>query len=142
MTNEHDTINDQITDSIAQINAIIMDSEGSNVRAMTYQVMAHTIAMSMYNTVFQQQQMYVLQNATTTAAIKEALKSNPADAVKIAQAAIIDCDLTKTISQLKTLMDELNETYKDITSPGVKPAAKPKPSPKKAPATKAKPKQK
>ena len=119
-----------------------MDSEGSNVRAMTYQVMAHTIAMSMYNTVFQQQQMYVLQNATTTAAIKEALKSNPADAVKIAQAAIIDCDLTKTISQLKTLMDELNETYKDITSPGVKPAAKPKPSPKKAPATKAKPKQK
>jgi polysaccharide deacetylase 2 family uncharacterized protein YibQ len=127
-------LNDQISDSIAQINALLLDSEGSNVRAMTYQVMAHTIAMSMYNTVYQQQQMYVLQNATTTAAITEALKSNPAEAVKIAQAAIIGSDLTKTISQLKTLMDELNVTYSDIKSsvskPKVAPAAKPKPKQK------------
>jgi polysaccharide deacetylase 2 family uncharacterized protein YibQ len=127
-------LNDQISDSIAQINALLLDSEGSNVRAMTYQVMAHTIAMSMYNTVYQQQQMYVLQNATTTAAITEALKSNPAEAVKIAQAAIIGSDLTKTISQLKTLMDELNVTYSDIKSsvskPKAAPAAKPKPKQK------------
>ena len=119
-------INDQISDSVSQVQQLLLDGDGSNVRAMSYQVMAHTIALSMYNTVFQQQQMYVLQNATTTAAITEALKSNPAEAVKIAQSAILDSDLTRTISQLKTLMDELNETYKDIASATAKPAAPPK----------------
>lgn len=138
MADDQDTLNDQIRDSVSQINHLLKDSEGSNVRAMSYQVMAHTIALSMYNTVYQQQQMYVLQNATTTAAITEALKSNPAEAVKIAQAAIIGSDLTKTISQLKTLMDELNETYKDITASTAKPAAKAKT----AAAVKPKPKQK
>lgn len=118
---QQDAVNDQIRDSISQISEIMRDGEGSTVRAMSYQVMAHTIAMSMYNTVHQQQQLYILQNAATTAAIKEALKSNPAEAAKIAQQAIIDTDLTKTISQLKTMMDELNETYKDIKTGAAEP---------------------
>jgi Killing trait len=130
MPEEQNAVNDQIRDSISQISEIMRDGEGSTVRAMSYQVMAHTIAMSMYNTVHQQQQLYVLQNAATTAAIKEALKSNPAEAAKIAQQAIIDTDLTTTISQLKTMMDELNQTYKDIKTGSAKPASPPAAKPK------------
>lgn len=141
MAEEKDAINDQIRDSVSQISRLLLDSESSTVRAMSYQVMAHTIALSMYNIVHQQQQLYVLQNAATTAAIKEALKSNPADAVKIAQQAIVDCDMTRVIAQLKQMMDELNETYKDVKAEVVQAQAKPKPTakPKRAQKTQPKP---
>lgn len=128
MTDQSDQLNDQIRDAVEQMNALLLDDDGRNVRAMSYQVMAHTIALSLYNTVYQQQQMYILQNATTTAAVREALKSNPAEAVKLAQQAIVESDLTKTISQLKTLMDELNQTYQDLNAPKAKQKAKVKPS--------------
>lgn len=121
MADETDQLNDQIRDAVSQMNALLLDDGARNIRAMSYQVMAHSIALSLYNTVHQQQQIYMLQNATTTAAIKEALKSNPADAIKLAQQAVADSDLTNTIGRLKTLLDELNQTYRDLSQEPAKP---------------------
>jgi Killing trait len=116
MANETDSINDQIRDSVEQINQLLQSGDSSTVRAMTYQIMAHSIALSLYNTVHQQQQMYILQNAVTTAAVQDALKSNPAEAIKLSQQVIADSDLTTTISRLKQLMDELNDSYGDFAA--------------------------
>lgn len=114
MNEKFNSTNDQIRDSVAQINALIHDEDGRNIRAMSYQIMAHSLALSLYSAVHQQQQMYILQNATTTAAVKEALKSSPADAMELIQKTINGNDLSKTISDLVLLMDKLNETYSDI----------------------------
>jgi len=123
--NGGDHVNDQVRDAVEQINAMLEDG-GSNVRAMSYQVMAHTIGLSLYAAVHQQQQLFILKNAVTTAAVKKALANDPADAMKLIEEASASSDLAKTIEQLKTLMDDLNATYSDLAKLSPKPAAKSK----------------
>lgn len=109
-----DALNDQIRDSVAQINKLL-DDGGSNVRAMSYQLMVHTIGLSLYNAVHQQQQLYMLKNAVTTAAVRKALESDPSEAIKLIEQAAADGALTDTIAKLKAMMDDLNATYADVT---------------------------
>lgn len=108
------SINDQITDSIEQIQALLADDNGQNTRALSYQLMSHAASLAFYNTVHQQQQMYVLQNAITTAAAKAILEASPEDAIKYAKEGFASQDMTSTLTELKKFMDDLNETYKDL----------------------------
>ena len=108
------SINDQIKDSIEQIQALLADDDGQNTRALSYQLMSHAASLAFYNTVHQQQQMYVLQNAITTAAAKAILEASPEDALKYAKEGFASQDMTGTLTELKKFMDDLNETYKDL----------------------------
>lgn len=132
---DNTSVNDQITDSITQIQKMLADDNGENIRAFSYQLMAHSIALAMYNAVHQQQQRYILQNAITTAASKAILEASPEKALKLAEEGLGGDSFTQTLSELKAMMDSLNSTYKDIRSglkeninadkPAAKPASQP-----------------
>lgn len=109
---EETTLNDQIKDSIEQMQAMLADSSSAgNTRAFSYQLMAHSIGLAMYNTVQQQQQMYILQNAVTTAATKAILEASPQEALALAREGFGSQDILATLKELKQCMDDLHSTY-------------------------------
>jgi hypothetical protein len=134
---ENTSVNDQITDSITQIQKMLTDDNGENIQAFSYQLMAHAIGLAMYNAVHQQQQRYILQNAITSAASKAILEASPEKALKMAEESLGDNSFTQTLSELKAMMDSLNSTYRDVVA-GLKKNAtnttksSPKPAVKKA----------
>ncbi len=110
------SINDQISDSVEQIKKLLSDDNGDNVRAFSYQMMAHSIGLAMYNAVHQQQQRYIIQNAITTAATKAILEASPEQALKMAEEGLGEQHFTQTMHELKAMMDDLNSTYKELNS--------------------------
>lgn len=110
------SVNDQITDSITQIQKMLADDNGENIQALSYQLMAHSIGLAMYNTVYQQQQRYILQNAITTAATKAILEASHEKALKLAEEGLGANSFTQTLSELKAMMDSLNDTHKDVVT--------------------------
>lgn len=111
---ELNSLNNQILDSIDELQKIISGNKDENVIAIAYQVMAHSAGIAMINAVNQQQQMYILQNAVTTAAAKAALESNPEEAVKIINDSINNNSMLQTLTGLKNFIDDLNKTYDDL----------------------------
>lgn len=111
---EKTSINDQIADSVAELQKMLLDNKDGNMQALSYQIMAHSAGLAMLNAVFQQQQMYIIQNAVTTATAKAVLESKPEEAVKIVKEFMNENDLLKTFSGLKDFMDDLNNTYEDV----------------------------
>ncbi len=111
---EKTSINDQIADSVASLQKMLLENKEGNMQALSYQIMAHAAGLAMLNAVNQQQQMYILQNAVTTATAKAALESKPEEAVSILKDLMNENDLLQTFSGLKSFMDDLNKTYQDI----------------------------
>ena len=109
-----DKLNKQILDSIGAMQNIISESKDENIMAIAYQVMAHTAGLAMINAVNQQHQMYILQNAVTTAAANAALESNPEEAVKIINDSWKNNSMLETFNGLKNFIDDLTKTYKDL----------------------------
>ena len=108
------SLNDQIKDSIAAMQDAIKNNSDEDIALMTYLIMAQSAGLAMLNAVNQQQQMYILQNAVTTAAAKSALNSSPEDAIKIVNDAIKNSNVLETFSGLKSFMDDLTKTYNDL----------------------------
>lgn len=117
-------LNDQIKDAVEQINAILTSDGGAATRAISYQLMAHSVALAMYNTVQQQQQAYILQNAIVSAAAKAALESDPKEAIALAKEGLNTSQLSKNLAELKGFMDELNAAYGDLDLTAKKKAGK------------------
>lgn len=105
---EHSTVNSQIIDSIKEINKILSE-EGGDVKTIANQVLAQAISMAMLNIVNQQQQMYILQNAVTTAATKAMLDSSPEEAVKLMNSVMENNSGAKDLKDLKDLLAELHQ---------------------------------
>lgn len=103
------SINDQIKDSVSQIQKSIMGVFESQGQAAAYQMMAHAIGLAMLNAVSNQQHAYILKNAITTAAVKAVLKSNPEEAIKLADKMLAGQDIVSTFSGLKDMMDDILE---------------------------------
>ncbi|MBE1160726.1 RebB family R body protein [Dyella sp. 7MK23] len=74
-------------------------------RAMADQVMAHAIGLAMHNAVAQQQQLYMLRNAMTTAAVNAILEASPEDALRYASEALPGDDIAQTLERLRALME-------------------------------------
>lgn len=111
---EQTSLNNQIIDSIEFLKKVISGTEEENVMAIAYQIMAHAAGMAMLNAVNQQQQMYILQNAVTTATAKSALEKSPEEAIKIINASLNNSTMIETIKELKIFMDDLTKSYNDI----------------------------
>ena len=111
---EETTLNDQIADSISAMHDFFKNNAERDVGLIAYQIMAQSAGLAMLNAVNQQQQMYILQNAVTTAAAKAALESNPEEAVKIINDAMKQSDILETFNGLKNFMDDLTNTYNDV----------------------------
>jgi|GEM_PF-2520131 len=109
---EKTTVNDQVLDSVKELKAILGSSDYGD--AFSYQLMAHSVALAMQNTVHQQQQAYVLQNAATSAAVKAIMESDPKEAIELAKQGFSTTPLVDTLKELKGFMDELREAYGDV----------------------------
>ena len=101
------SINSQILDSIKTVNEIMADQDG-DIKRIANQVLTQAISMAMLNIVNQQQQMYILQNAVTTAATKTILDSNPEEAVKLMNSVLEANTGTQDLKDLKDLLSELH----------------------------------
>jgi hypothetical protein len=114
-------LNEQISDIIGKAQGASSDDSANDIRSISYQLMTHAAGLAMFNAVFQQQQMYILQNAVTTATAKAIFDSKPEDALKIFNDAYRNNDILNTLSGLKEFIDGLNETYKDLNKKTAKP---------------------
>lgn len=97
-------INSQITDAVAQVNAMVGASSEALARAMADQVMAHAVGLAMHNAVAQQQHQYMLRNAMTTAACRALLEASPEDALRYASEIPPGDDIAQTLERLRALM--------------------------------------
>ena len=105
---DQSTLNDQVTDSVAQIEKLIADNGGAQSKAIADQLTVHALSLAMQNAVAQQQHEYILKNAIVTAAAKAILKSNPEDALAFAEKALSGNDVVSTIAEIKDLMGEID----------------------------------
>lgn len=99
-------VNSQITDAVTQINASVGDTSEALARAMANQIMAHAVALAIQNAVAQQQHVYMLRNAVTTATVRAILDSNPEQALHFADEALKSEDLAQTIERLSALLKD------------------------------------
>ena len=99
-------VNSQITDAVTQVNASLGDSSEALARAMAHQIMAHAVAVAIQNAVAQQQHVYMLRNAATTAAVRAILDANPEQALHFAEEALKGDDLAQTIERLSALLKD------------------------------------
>jgi hypothetical protein len=74
-------------------------------------VLAHAVGLALYNAVAQQQQIYTLRNAVTTAAAKAILDSDPERALSFADEALTDRDVVATLSGLREVMQDLTGAF-------------------------------
>lgn len=119
-TSENNTfLNDQIADSVSALKNLLGEDAKGNISLIAYQIMVQAAGLAMLNAVNQQQQMYILQNAATTAAAKAVLNSKPEDADKVFNDAMksfasLNSNLIETFNGLKGFMDDLIHTYNDL----------------------------
>lgn len=104
---EPTTVNRQVVDSIKEINNLLREGE-FNLNGVSNQLVIQAAGMAMLNIVNQQQQLYSIQNAATTVAIKEMLTSSPQEAIQLMNETIKNMKLTESIKDLKELMDGNN----------------------------------
>lgn len=107
-------LNEQILDSISSMKNLIGENAGENISLISYQIMAQAAGLAMLNAVNQQQQIYILQNAATTATVKSVLESKPEEAIKIINEVVKNNNVLETFNGLKKFMDDLTESYNDI----------------------------
>jgi len=101
------SVNNQVIQTIKQINGLLKEGE-YNLNGVAKQLVIQAAGMAMLNVVNQQQQLYTIQNAATTVAVKEMLNSSPQEAVQIMNETIKNTKLTESIKELKELMENVS----------------------------------
>jgi predicted ATPase len=120
-----DALNDQVRDSVLQLEALLGRQAGPFAQAAAYQTITHAIALGMQNAVAQQQHGHMLRTALTTAAAKALLEGRREEAeavLKLAESRLVNPDvgaeLARLQSTLKTTLEELQKTFASGVSPG------------------------
>ena len=65
-----DKVNGQITDAITQTNVKVLGESPAHALSMVYQIMAHSLSLSMQNASATQQQMQQIGSAVVAKAVK------------------------------------------------------------------------
>ena len=107
-------LNEQMSDILGNVQSMFPKGSGNDFRAVSYQLMVHAAGLAMFNSVFQQQQMYILKNAVTTATAKSILESKPEEAIKLFNEANRNDDILSTLNIFKEFIDGLNKSYEDL----------------------------
>ncbi|HEX7817303.1 RebB family R body protein [Dyella sp.] len=100
-------LNRQVVEAVEVVNAQVLGSSAAVAQAMTDQVMAQAIGMAMQNAVAQQQHLYTLRNAITTAVVRTILESNAEEAVRFAREMLAGDDVASTLERLAALMKDV-----------------------------------
>lgn len=101
-------MNDQITDALNQLHAILAGGDRNAIQAATYQALVHAAALAMHNAVAEQQHNQILRMAMTTSAAKAILAGRKAEAeaiLDLAQTRLASSDdLFKRLTDFESLI--------------------------------------
>ncbi len=123
-----DSFNDQVRDSIRQLEDLLGGQAAPFAHAVSYQAVAHAIALGMQNAVAQQQHAHLLRNALTTAAARALLagKREEAEAVlKLAESKLVNPDVGEELARLQAMLKSTLEDLQKTFSAGARPAPAP-----------------
>ncbi|MBX3588420.1 MAG: RebB family R body protein [Ramlibacter sp.] len=116
-------VNDQITDSVTQVQATLAGMQAPFAAAAAYQTIAHALGLALHNAVARQQHSHMLRNALTTAAATALLdgRTEQAEAVlKLAESPLVNPSLGTELGQLQSavaqLREEIDKVLKTATS--------------------------
>lgn len=104
-------VNGQITDSVTQSNVKILGDAPGQALATVYQVMAHSIGLSMQNAVAQQQQMNTLNTAVTTQGVNLLYSMDTAADAEATQ-TIFQSTLPQLLANLQATLAAIKEMKK------------------------------
>ncbi|WP_298515652.1 RebB family R body protein [uncultured Kordia sp.] len=101
-------INNQIEDAIKSINTLLKSADNDNLELIANQALVEAASLAMLNMVSQQQQLYMLQNAATTVAVKAMLETNPEEALKIMNQTIENNNITASLSDFEKVIRQIS----------------------------------
>lgn len=102
-----DSVNDQITDAVQQVSALLPGSARSFYAAVEFLTVSHAVSLAIHNAVSQQQHRYTLANAITSAAAAALLKGQRDEAeaaLKLADAHLGNRRLAEEIEELRAIL--------------------------------------
>jgi Killing trait len=103
-------VNGQITDAVTQSNVTVLGNAAANAMATIYQVMAHSVGLSMQNAVANQQRMNALSSGVTTQGVNLLYTQPTAADTRSTQVMLSGNELTSVLAALKTVMQVLGKT--------------------------------
>ena len=115
-----DAANDQVRDALRQIDGMLGGQAAPFTAAVTFQALAHAVALGMHNAVAQQQHSHMLRSALTTAAARALLdgKCEEAEAVlKVAESRLVNPDVGEEVSRLQDALGKALEQLRYILEP-------------------------
>jgi hypothetical protein len=117
--------NDQITDALRQLHAILAGADESTIQVAAYLSFVHVVALAMHNAVAEQQHAHILRMALTTSAANAILAGRKAEAeavLELSRSKLISPDLSALLTQVRSFVEtiarELEKTKKAAAQPG------------------------
>jgi hypothetical protein len=123
-------MNDQITDALNQLRAILDGADKSSVQVAAYQAFVHVLALAMHNAVAEQQHAHILRMAMTTSAANAILAGRRAEAesiLELARSKLVSPDLSDLLAHVRSFVETINDGLRDV-SKGPVPPAEPAPA--------------
>ena len=115
-----DTVNSQIQDAIAQVNASLAGANSSVLTVAAYQAIVQAVTLGLQNAVAAQQQSYILRNALTSAAASALLdgKREEADAIlAMAESKVVSPGISADIADLLAALKAIGEELRGLKYP-------------------------
>ncbi len=102
-------VNGQITDAVTQTNVTVLGNAAANAMATIYQVMAHSVGLSMQNAVAHQQRMNALSSGVTTQGVNLLYGQPTAANARGTQAVLTGNELASLLAGLKAVLQVLDK---------------------------------
>ncbi|MCW5649167.1 MAG: RebB family R body protein [Ramlibacter sp.] len=112
-----EALNEQIRDSVAQVQATLTGMQVPFASAAAYQTIAHALGLALHNAVARQQHSHMLRNSLTTAAATALLegRTDQAEAVlKLAESPLVNPSFSAELGQLQSAVTQLREELEKI----------------------------
>lgn len=102
-------VNGQITDAVTQANATVLGNAAAHAMATLYQVMAHSVGLSMQNAVAHQQRMNTLSSGVTTQGVNLLYGQPTATNARGTQTVLTGNELASVLAALKAIQQALDK---------------------------------
>jgi len=117
--NEQDASNDQIRDSVEQLQKTMAGAGQPFMLAAAYQTIAHALGLALQNAVAQQQHSHMLRTAMTTAAANAMLEGRTAEAeavLKLAESRLVNPAVGEELTQLQAVVRSLHQDLQNLAA--------------------------
>ena len=117
MSDVTSTVNDQITDAVAQLQAAASGMQVPFATGAACLTITHALSLALHNAVLRQQHSHMLRNALTTAAATAMLDGRIEQAetvMKLAESPLVNPTLDAEVAQLSTAVGSLRAEIEKI----------------------------